>query len=360
MFSADWKTQTGSATLRIRRGEFTIQGWLSMRRLLQIPLLIMAMLLIGAASLHFLTGMRMLDSFYHTVILLTTVGYEQPKPLTDGVKLFIVTYLGLGLGVFTYSAFQFGQILVNSDLSLFLERRRMESMISRLQGHIIVCGYGRMGATLCEYLHSRRQKFVVIDTNPEVFRDDFKQQHWLFVCGDGSQDSVLTRAGIQKARGLTTVLPTDADNLYVVLSARLLCPGLQIVARASDDRAAEKMMQAGATRVMNPFSSGAIRMARYMLSPSIENFVEVTESHGVDWEIADVQVPESSVLVGRRLSETGLRDSGIMLLGVCRLSGEKFFPPPGQLVIEPGDKLFAFGNSDGVGTLSALLEKVRT
>lgn len=328
-----------------------------MRRLVQIPLLIFALLLVGAVGLHLLTGMGLLDSFYHAVILITTVGYAEPQPLTAAVKLFIILYLTMALGLFTYSAFQFGQLLVNADLQRYLEKRRMDSLIGQTSRHFIVCGYGRMGATLCEYLQSRRQPFVVVDQDESVLDDEFHQQKWLFVLGDSSQDETLERAGIRRARGLTTVLPTDADNLYVVLSARLLNPAMPIVARASDDRAAQKMMQAGATRVMNPFSSGAIRMARYMLSPSIENFVEVTETHGVDWEIADVQVSEASVLVGQKLSETGLRDSGIMLLGVCRTNGEKFFPPPGHLVIQPGDKLFAFGNSDGVATLSSLLEK---
>ena len=330
-----------------------------MRRLLQIPLLIFALLLLGALGLHLLTEMSLFDSFYHAVILLTTVGYSEPTPLTVQVKMFIVTYLAFALGLFTYSAFQFGQLLVNADLQKYWERRRMDTLIEKTSRHFIVCGYGRMGSTLCEYLHSRRQPFVVIDQDEKVLDDNFRQQKWLFVLGDSSQDETLKRAGIHRARGLTTVLPTDADNLYVVLSARLLNSAIPIVARASDDRAAQKMMQAGATRVMNPFSSGAIRMARFMLAPSIENFVEVTESHGVDWEIADVQVPETSVLVGQKLSETGLRDSGIMLLGVCRMSGEKFFPPPGNLIIEPGDKLFAFGNSEGVAILSSLLEKRR-
>ncbi|MBL8820201.1 MAG: potassium channel protein [Planctomyces sp.] len=327
-----------------------------MRRLLQIPLLILCMLLVGALGFHLLTGMSMLDSLYHAVILLTTVGYETPQPLHNSVKIFVMFYLAGGLGVFSFSLFTFGQILVNSNLQQYMERRRMDSKIDKLSNHFIVCGFGRMGATLCEYLHSRHQPFVVIDQNPTLFGDEFREHHWNYLCGDASHDEVLKRAGVCRARGLTTVLPTDADNLYVVLSARLLCPTLQIVARASDDRAAQKMMQAGATRVMNPFSSGAIRMARYMLSPSIENFVEVAEAEGVDWEIADVQVPESSVLVGRKISESGLRDAGIMLLGVCRASGAKFFPPPSYLAIEPGDKLFAFGNSEGVAALTALLE----
>ena len=235
----------------------------------------------------------------------------------------------------------------------------MEKDISQLKNHFIVCGFGRMGATLCEYLETRHQPFVVIDDNPAVFDEDFRVKRWKYICGDASHDEILTRAGVCTARGLTTVLPTDADNLYVVLSARLLCPKLQIIARASDDRAAQKMMQAGATRVMNPLSSGAIRMARFMLSPSIENFVEVAESEGVDWEIADVQVPAHSILVGLKLSESGLRDSGIMLLGVRKSNGQKIFPPPGNLVIEPGDSLFAFGSSDSVAKLTAQLETTR-
>ncbi len=330
-----------------------------MRRLLQIPMLIAALLLIGAIGLHLLTGQTLLDCFYQCIILLTTVGCREPAPLTTGTKIFIMIYLTSGIGVVTYGAVQFGQLLLNTDLQAMLERRTMEKDISKLSNHFIVCGFGRMGATLCEYLETRKQPFVVIDDNPAVFDEEFRARSWKYIPGDASQDDVLTKAGISKARGLTTVLPTDADNLYVVLSARLLCRDLQIIARASDDRAAAKMTQAGATRVMNPLSSGAIRMARFMLSPSIENFVEVAESEGVDWEIADVQVPALSVLVGRKLSESGLRDSGIMLLGVRKASGQKIFPPPGHLVIEPGDNLFAFASSDGVAKLTAMLETVR-
>jgi voltage-gated potassium channel len=327
-----------------------------MRRLLQIPMLILALLLSGAMGLHVLTGQSLLDCFYQSTILLTTVGSREPEPLTDATKIFIMIYLAGGVGVVAYGAVQFADLLINTDLQALLERRRMESSISRLTNHFIVCGLGRMGATLCEYLETRRQPFVIIDDNPEVFDEQVRSRHWKYIVGDASHDEILQKAGIHEARGLTTILPTDADNLYVVLSARLLRKDLQIVARASDDRAAQKMLQAGATRVMNPLSSGAIRMARFMLSPSIENFVEVAESEGVDWEIADVIVPPKSRLAGLKLSESGLRDFGIMLLGVRKTSGQKFFPPPGHLVIEPGDSLFAFASSDGVARLSQMLE----
>lgn len=326
-----------------------------MRRLIQIPMLLLAMLLFGAIVLHWLTGQGLLHSFYIAFILLATVGSQEPKPLDDGTKIFVIGYLTAGLGIFAYSAFQFGQILVNADLRTIWERRRMERLIGKLEGHFIICGYGRMGQELCDYLHERSEPFVIVDEDEDLMTPQMKEDGWLFLAGDATQDEVLLQAGIETARALTTVLPTDADNLYVVLSARLLNSDIQIVARAGDDRAAQKMQQAGATRVINPLSSGAIRMARFMLSPSIENFVEVAESQGVDWEIADVQIPEDSGMVGQQLKDTNLREAGIMLLGVRRQSGENFFPPPGDLALLANDNLFAFGSSEDLSRLMTLL-----
>ena len=329
-----------------------------MRKLIQSPLLILAMLLCGTGGLYVLTGQSLLTCFYQAFILLATVGSQEPEPLSPATMVFVIVYLSLGLGLFAFSAFQFGQILVNADLRAVWEKRRMESRIGKLENHFIVCGYGAMGHELCRYLNERHEPFVIIDEDEELFTAEMRNDEWMFITGDATRDAVLERAGLAKARALTTVLPTDADNLYVVLSARLLAKDLQIVARASDDRAAQKMTQAGATRVINPLSSGAIRMARFMLSPSIENFVEVAESEGVDWEIADVQVPSHSPLVQLKLKDSSLRESGIMLLGVRRSSGEKYFPPPGDLVINAGDNLFAFGSSDDLARLSDLLEGV--
>lgn len=331
-----------------------------MRRLIQIPLLLFTMLLVGAFGLRVLTGQPMLDCFYQAVVLLTTVGSQEPEPLTSGTKIFILLYLAGGLGVFTYSGFQFGQTLVSGDLRTFVEQRRMSRAIDQLSGHFIICGFGRMGATLCDFLHRRRQPFVIIDENPELMTEEMKADGWLFVEGDATQDEVLRTAGVARARGLTTVLPTDSDNLYVVLSARLLATDLQIVARGSGERAAEKMQKAGATRVINPLASGAIRMARLMLCPSIENFVEVAESHGIEWEIADVQVPDDSPLVNHRLSDTPLREAGIILLGICTASGETHFPPPADLTIESGDNLFAFGRSEKMSAFPSLLDGYRS
>lgn len=329
-----------------------------MRRLLQIPMLLTVILVIGAVGLHLLTRQPLLTCFFQAFILLTTVGSEEPRPMTNATMVFIMVYLACGLGLFAYSAFQFGNLLLNANFRAIMERRRMENKILKLSDHFIVCGFGRMGQELCEYLDKRGQSFVVIDEQEDVFSAELRQRGWLCLQGDATQDDILENAGIHNARGLTTVLPTDADNLYVVLSARLLSEDLQIVARASNDRASQKMQQAGASRVVNPLSSGAIRMARVMLSPSIENFVEVSEGEGVDWEIADVQIPDDSPLIAMALKDTRLRESGIMVLGVCRSSGEKLFPPPGDLQFQAGDSVFAFGNAEDLGRLSKLVSRV--
>lgn len=134
-----------------------------------------------------------------------------------------------------------------------------------------------MGREICRYLHSRRQLFVVVDTNAAVLEPDCREQRWLYLVGDATDDSVLIEAGIQRARSLATVLPTDADNVYVVLSSRLLNDKLQIIARAGDEKAVDKLERAGASRVVSPFTSGAVKMARFMLNPSIEEFLEVTD-----------------------------------------------------------------------------------
>ena len=168
--------------------------------------------------------------------------------------------------------------------------------------------------------------------------------------GDATDDAVLKRAGIERARSLASVLPTDADNVYVTLSARMLAPDLQIVARATEEKAVEKIQRAGATRVVSPFSSGAQKMARFMLTPSIEDFLEIADARG-DLELADVQITPESPYVGKRLQQTDLAKKGVMIIGIRRASGERLMPPPGSAEIQAGDWLFAFGSSDAVNSL---------
>ncbi|MGD9855114.1 MAG: TrkA family potassium uptake protein [Planctomycetaceae bacterium] len=321
-----------------------------MRRAFVIVGLLLSLTFAGTVGFHYTAGQPWLEAAYMAVITLTTVG-SRDSGRTPAAMIFTMVYLVCGLSIFTYSAFTLGQFFVNVEFRKMLERRRMERDIRKLSDHYIVCGMGRMGSTICEFLAKRRKPFVLVDSDTEKVAEVSRERGWYAVEGDATDDGVLLTAGIERARGLATVLATDADNVYVVLTARMLSSDLQIVARASDDKAVQKLQRAGSTRVISPFSSGAVKMARFMLSPSVEDFLEITDSGGGELELADIQIGADSPYVGRKLMDTDLRDKGVMIIGIRRASGERLLPPSGSAVIEVGDSLFAFGSSEAVNSM---------
>jgi voltage-gated potassium channel len=323
------------------------------RRVVMTASMLLALMVIGTLGFKFFSpDATWLDCLYMTATTMTTVGYGEIVPLGPGGRIFVIFFLAVGLGVVSYSAFTFGQFLFSNDIQRLLEQRRMERRIADLKNHYIVCGLGRMGETICQHLEQRNRDFVVVDSNVERM-DDRAKRGWLRVQGDATDDGVLVEAGIDRARALATVLPTDADNIYVVLSARLLSSRIEIVSRASDEAAAAKMERAGANRVVSPYSTGAIKMALFMLNPNIEDFLEITDQRGKgqDMELADVQIDESSRYVGKRLMETDLRELGVIVVGIRRRGGERLLPPPGNAMIEAGDCLFAFGSTAAVNRM---------
>lgn len=322
-----------------------------MKPLIFSACLLLALTAIGTIGLRVIEHAPWLDCLFMAVITLTTVGYGEAVPLSEAGRLFVIGFLMVSATVFAYSAFSIGQWVVSAQIGAYWGKRRMDKNVSKLDGHFIICGLGRMGLTICRYLAQRQRPFVVIDRDDALLREHCDAAGWLYLLGDATDDDVLRRAGIQKARALTTVLSTDADNVYVVLTARMLNSQLQIIARASDDKAVQKMQHAGATRVVSPFSTGAVKMARFMLHPSIEDFLEVTDQTGTDLELADVQISPDSPYVGRKINETNLRAKGIMILGVRRVSGERLVPPPGDTILNAGDSLFAFGSAAAVNEM---------
>lgn len=312
--------------------------------------LLMALTLFGTIGFRITTDNTWVQSLYLAVITLTTVG-SRDAGTSPSSMIFVVVYLMVGLGIFTFSAFQIGSWIVSVDLHKVLERRRMQNQISNIENHSIICGQGRMGLAICEYLAERSKPFVVVDVNEERISPVCREKGWPFIVGDATDDDVLRKAGIELAASLTTALATDSDNLYVVLSARMLNPELKIIARAFDEKAVEKLERAGATRVVSPFWTGAVKMARFMLNPSIEDFIEIADSRGNELELADIQIPADSVYVGRKLMDTDLRTRGVMVIGIRRADGERLMPPPGEALIHAEDSLFVFGNSDAVNAI---------
>jgi voltage-gated potassium channel len=324
-----------------------------MRRFAAVIGVLVLFPVIGTVGFRLCEGWPWIDCAYYAVIIMTTVGLSTRPDLLLGpaTKIFIIFYLMAGIGIFSYCVSVLGQSILSLQLRGLMERRRMDREIDRMRDHYIICGYGRMGQTIAQHLHSRQRPFVIIDNNAARMESVSRERGWLYIVGDATDDEVLSRGGIVHAKSLASVLPTDADNVYVVLSARLLNGQLQIIARASDEKAIEKMERAGANRVVSPFSSGATKMARFMLNPSVEDFLEVTDEHGSQLELADIQVSETSSLAGKSLRETSLGERGVMIIGIRRANGERLMPPPSSAVIQPGDSLFAFGSSEAVNAM---------
>ena len=325
------------------------------RQFLIISALLLGLLAVGTMGIGFLTELSWFESAYLALITLTTVG-SRDIPESPPVMMFVMAYLVVGLSVFTFGAFQVGQLMVNANFRRMWELRRMNERINRMNEHFIVCGLGRMGLTICEFLETKRKPFVVVDTNQDRLHTVGGARNWTYLQGDATDDEVLRQAGIDRAASLATVLPTDADNVYVVLSARLMSPELQIVARAEDNSAIQKLQKAGATRVISPFSSGAVKMARFMISPSIEDFLEITGDQGGDLELAEVQIDADSRYVGSALAESDLRQQGVMVIGIRRMSGEHLLAPKGDTIIEAGDRLFVFGTAAAVNSITSEMD----
>ncbi len=321
------------------------------RQFRNICRLLLAMTLIGVFGFRFFSEAPWTDCLYMSVITLSTVGYTEAVPLDQAGKIFVIIYIVVGIVVFAYHAAVVAQWVVSDELQAFMEKRRMTRQIGELENHFIVCGLGRVGRSICDYLASRNQPFVVIDTNEELLRAVCRAEDWSYVVGDATDDAVLREARIEHAKSLASVLPTDGDNIYVVLSARMLKTDLQIIARTADDRAVEKMERAGANRVISPLMTSGIKMARFMLNPSLDDFIEIADSQGNDLELADVQIEPESQLVGQQLAQTGLGRQGVMVIGIRRQDGERLMPPPGETVIHAGDSLFAFGPTDAVNRM---------
>ncbi len=318
-----------------------------MRRIFSIVCLLGAMITVGAVGFRLISGEGWVACFYMAIITITTVGFKEAVPLDSAGRIFTMVYLLCGLGVFTFTFTQIGEWIVNARVQRLLELRRMRKQIDSMKGHYIICGLGAMGATIADFLHTRGREFVVVELDEDRLSAVCTEHQWPTIAGDATEDEVLSRAGIERAASLAATLPTDANNLFVTLSARLLNPSIQIVARAENEASVQKLERAGANRVISPVSSGAEKMARFMLTPSIENFFSIADEDG-ELELADFCIGTASPLIGKTLAEANLRDSGVMIVSIKRGNGDRLIPPEGSTVLLAGDSLLAFGVATAV------------
>ena len=314
---------------------------------------ILILIVIGTAGFYFIEGWNVLESFYTTVMTLTTIGYGDFAPKTRGGMLFTVLLVIFGVGTMLYTVGLVAQTMVEGRLTMLLGRGKMEKTIDKMKNHYIVCGCGRIGYLICRELAAEKVDFVVVDNNPEVIQK-IGEEGFVYFRGDAIHDKCLIGAGIKRARGIVCVLPTDAQNLYVILTAKELNPDIWILSRSEEEESEHRLLRAGANRVMSPYTLGGTRMAMAILRPAMLDFIEITtRRQSLELRMDELEICEGSPLVGKSLEESEIRQRyGLIIVAVKKDSGKMIFNPVASYVIQSGDKLIALGEEDNVSKLS--------
>ena len=317
-----------------------------LRRSLLVAALLTTATLIGTLGFHFVEGWPLFDAFYMALITLTTVGYGEVHPLSFQGRLFASFLMLVGVTTVFVSFAILGDTLLRLELADYFGGRRRTRMLQDISGHYIVCGAGRVGRSVVLELLRGGMQVVLIDNNPERAR-------WgetlgvLTLTADASKDETLRQARIDTAAGLVAAISSDAENVYVTLSAKVLNPSLHVAARASDEQAEEKLRRAGASTVLTPYTYIGHRLAQSLLRPHVVNFLDVASAFGktdLDLEIEQVPVAPGSFLSSRTLEEAHLgRSYGVIVLAVRRQSGMMQFNPQAEGRLEAGDVLIAMG-----------------
>ena len=313
-------------------------------------------LTIGTLGFVFIEGYPWFDAFYMTVITLFTIGYGEIHTLSFPGRVFNTALILFGGGVFLLAIGAFTQSIIELELNQFFGKRRVRNMIDKLKDHYIVCGYGRVGRGAAAELKAAGVPFVVIDSNDD--RVEKAMKAGLFaVVGDCTKDEPLHDVGIERAAGLIATLRTDADNLFLILSARTLNPKLHLSARVSEEEAEAKMRRAGADAVFAPYTITGARMAQALLRPHVHQFIDfTTRNTGLDVGIEQVEVSSNSKFAGRTLEQTSFRrDLGIIVLAIKKRDGKMQFNPPAEATVAAGDFLIVMGENPSLRKLEQLL-----
>lgn len=312
---------------------------------------VFAAILLGTIIFHLLEGWSILDSLYVTAQTVTTVGFGDLTPRTTAGRVFATVFMIFGVGIVLYALTSTVQSIVHSEL--FAQYGHSRKM-SKLRDHFIICGAGRVGSHLIRSLRAVDGVFLVIESDQKKV-EALMDASVPVLLRDATLEESLIEAGVEHARGLATCLPDDADNVYVVLTARDLNPGIHIVARAAEEQAESKLIRAGANRVVAPTIIGGHRMAMALTKPAVGDFLDSVTANHLELGFEQLEVDHVSSLVGRKLSETVIRSElNIVIVSIRRDDGEIIFNPSGEARIEGGDMLIAIGNSDSLSRLNAL------
>lgn len=316
----------------------------------------------GTIGYRAIEGWPWFECFYMTLITLATIGYEEPEGITQQGRYFTAVLIVSGVWIFAFAVSALAQIAIQSELLAGRRKRRVQERIRKLERHLIICGGGRVGLAVARGLEAEGVDFVLVEID-RAHAEALVEDGRLALQGDARDEEILKEAGIERARGLVCALPTDADNVFVVLTARdLASPGLYIVARVNDEATVSKMLKAGANKIVSPIGTGARQILQSLLRPNVAQFMELATMKGqLDLIVEEVVVAEGSTLAGRTLAEADLRKTlDVIVVALLPKSGEMVFNPKAETRVEAGDTLIVIGNHAGINGLETITATART
>ncbi|MDP3556904.1 MAG: potassium channel protein [Bacteroidota bacterium] len=320
--------------------------------------LLLVLIIVGTIGYVVIDNYCWLNAFYMTIITIGTVGYGEVEPLSGVGRLFTSFLIITSFITFAYAVSSITKFLIDGELNLFFKNKRLNSEVEKLNDHVIICGYGRNGKQAAQILKKHDKRFVVIEENEKVTAGIKHRFSELILNGDATQDEILLKAGILKAKALITTLPADAANVFIVLTARNLNPKLTIISRASDDGSDAKLKIAGADNVIMPDKVGGAHMASLVMKPDVMEFLDYITAQSADSinleEITFDTISDS--LKNKTLSDLEIRNkSGANIIGFKTVTGEYIVNPSADTKIIPHSKIFVLGAPEQISKLKQLL-----
>ena len=312
----------------------------------------------GTLGYRYLEHWPWLDAFYMTIITLTTVGFGETQPLSPAGRLFTIVLIAGGAGVVAYASSTLVQLLISGDLQKQLKLNRRQKMLQKLQNHYIICGLGRMGRHVALDLQNQGSPFVMIDIDEKVI-DRCTELGYICLLGNAANHTTLEKAGIERAKCLIATAPSDAENVFIVLTAREMCPDLIIVSRMNFDDSESKLLRAGANEVVSPYAIGGRRMVTYVQRPGVVDFLDVVlHSQELELQLEEFMVNEASKLAGQSLQEAQLRSQiGVNIVALRAPHQPLSTNPSPNCVLEPGTYIIALGTSQQLALLAQQVQR---
>jgi voltage-gated potassium channel len=312
--------------------------------------------LFGILAYYYIEGMTISDAVFMTAITMSTVGFGEVQPLSTAGRIITISIIIFGITIAGYTLGNFIRMLIEGEISKTFGRKKVRKAIIGLKNHYIVCGYGRIGKLIINELIRNKEKCIVIE-NDSLNIAELESSHIPYLMLDARDENTLLKAGIMRSKGIVTAVSTDADNVFITLTAKMIKPDIFILARSSDVKNEKKLLSAGATRVVSPYLIGGQRMAQLLLKPTVVDFIDIAtldDKFGLRMEEAVVST--SSTLLGKNLIESNLRkDYGVIIVLIKKFNGEMIFNPLPVEKLEANDVIVMLGKSEDLEKINLFI-----